>query len=233
MERLNTLPAGGHAPLIVVVDDEAAIVKALCRFFRLGGHEVLGATSGPEGLAVLDGAPADLIITDMRMPGMTGVEFLQKARELVPSALRVVLTGQADLDSVIASINRGGVHRYLCKPWEDSALAALAEEAAERKRAAALRVRRENVAEAANAQLREMIELSRSNDAALAGELRDAMETLRSFEKKLAARPTDIAPEPLKSEGAARTRQQLRSVYESSSGQWHGALVTPRIDSRG
>ena len=109
---------------IMVVDDEASIIKALHRLFRKDNYQILTASSAPEGLDLLKKAqkPVSLIISDQRMPGMNGSQFLEQAQKLFPDAIRFLLTGHSDMDAIIAAINKGGIHRYLTKPWNDDDL---------------------------------------------------------------------------------------------------------------
>lgn len=104
---------------ILCVDDEIDNVDALERLFRKK-YTILKATSGKEALEVLDKNPGPLalIITDQRMPEMTGVEFLEKTLESHPETLRILLTGYTDLESVIMAVNKGQIFRYLTKPWD-------------------------------------------------------------------------------------------------------------------
>lgn len=106
---------------ILLVDDEKSIIKALKRLFRKDGYQILSALNGMEGVEVLKNCiePVSLIISDQRMPEMTGSEFLEKAKELFPDAIRFLLTGYSDMDAVIQAVNKGKIHRYLTKPWND------------------------------------------------------------------------------------------------------------------
>ncbi len=117
------------AHTLLLVDDEENILKALRRLFARTGHEVLTAASGEEALGVLRERPVSLILSDQRMPGMTGAELLTKALALRPEAVRVMLTGHSDLASAMDAINQGRVYRFLAKPWDDAGLLALVEEA--------------------------------------------------------------------------------------------------------
>jgi len=109
-------------PTLLVVDDEPGILAALKRLFRRDGYAILTANSGDEGLAVLARQRVDIIISDQRMPGMTGVDFLRPAKKLYPETIRIVLSGYTELQSVTAAINEGAVYRFLTKPWDDQAL---------------------------------------------------------------------------------------------------------------
>ena len=106
------------------MDDERAITRALNRLFRKQGYTILTAESGREALEYLQQckAPVSLIISDQRMPEMDGLQFLAKARELCPGAIRYLLTGYSDCDAVIEAVNKGEIHRYLTKPWNDEDL---------------------------------------------------------------------------------------------------------------
>jgi diguanylate cyclase (GGDEF)-like protein/PAS domain S-box-containing protein len=107
---------------LLLVDDEPNIVAALKRLFRRDGHNILTANSGPEGLDLLSKHKVDIIISDQRMPGMTGVEFLRVAKANYPDTIRIVLSGYTELQSVTDAINEGAVYRFLTKPWEDEQL---------------------------------------------------------------------------------------------------------------
>ena len=107
---------------LLLVDDEPNIVAALKRLFRRDGHTIHTANSGPEGLAVLAKHKVDVIVSDQRMPGMTGVEFLRAAKALYPDTMRIVLSGYTELQSVTDAINEGAVYRFLTKPWDDAQL---------------------------------------------------------------------------------------------------------------
>jgi diguanylate cyclase (GGDEF)-like protein/PAS domain S-box-containing protein len=107
---------------LLLVDDEPSIVASLKRLFRPDGHIILTANSGHEGLEVLSKHKVDVIISDQRMPGMTGVEFLRAAKVNYPDTIRIVLSGYTELKFVTDAINEGAVYRFLTKPWEDGQL---------------------------------------------------------------------------------------------------------------
>lgn len=109
---------------LLLVDDEWSIIRALQRLFRREGYHILTADNGQKGLELLKTyeAPVSMIISDQRMPEMNGAQFLEKAKELHPEAIRYLLTGYSDLDAVIQAVNRGEIHRYLTKPWNDEDL---------------------------------------------------------------------------------------------------------------
>lgn len=114
---------------LLLVDDEENITSALARLLRQDGYTILRANSGQGGLDLLTRHEVGVIISDQRMPGMTGVEFLSKVKELHPDTVRIVLSGYTELNSVTEAINRGAVYKFLTKPWEDALLQANVDEA--------------------------------------------------------------------------------------------------------
>jgi response regulator RpfG family c-di-GMP phosphodiesterase len=131
----NAAPATtqGSDPVILCVDDEENILASLRRVFRPSGYRILTATSGAMALDMLAEAPIDVIISDMRMPGMDGTTLLERARIVQPDAVRLLLTGHADIEATIGAINRGELHRYISKPWDESELRLVVKQAIERK----------------------------------------------------------------------------------------------------
>jgi response regulator RpfG family c-di-GMP phosphodiesterase len=119
---------------LLFVDDEPNVLKALNRLFRADDCNVQVAASGRAGLDILEKQAIDLIISDMRMPQMDGAEFLTEAAERWPDTVRILLTGYADINSTIAAVNKGKIYSYCSKPWEDSALKQLVNNALEQKR---------------------------------------------------------------------------------------------------
>ena len=109
------MPAKRHT--ILIVDDEPDILDSL-QLSLEQDYDVLTATNGAEGLGMMDGREVALIISDQRMPKMTGVEFLAKAMEISPRTVRMMLTGFADFDAIVEAINQGRIYRYISKPWE-------------------------------------------------------------------------------------------------------------------
>ncbi|MFT3859483.1 MAG: EAL domain-containing protein [Aquabacterium sp.] len=107
---------------LLVVDDDPNIVASLKRLLRPDGYRVLTASCGEEGLRLLAANEIDVILSDQRMPGLTGVEFLQRAKALYPDTLRMVLSGFTELRTVTAAINEGAIYKFLTKPWEDEHL---------------------------------------------------------------------------------------------------------------
>jgi len=102
---------------ILIVDDEQDNVDAF-RFNFRKTYDILSANSGPEALEILAGKDVALIVTDQRMPKMTGLELLREARRLRPDAVGIILTAFTDVDVLIEAINLGEIYRYVTKPWD-------------------------------------------------------------------------------------------------------------------
>ena len=106
---------------ILAVDDEPANLRMLERLFHRE-YRVLTASSGEEGLALLKGEEVSLIISDQRMPGMTGTEMLKESIRTNPDAVKIILTGYTDVEALIDAINCARVYRYVNKPWDPEKL---------------------------------------------------------------------------------------------------------------
>jgi len=106
---------------ILYVDDEEQNLVSFKAVFRRD-YTVHTAISGEEAIEIIKNEDIHLIITDQRMPGMTGVEFLEKIMPEYPDVVRIVLTGYSDIDAIIHAINKGHVFRYISKPWDETEL---------------------------------------------------------------------------------------------------------------
>jgi DNA-binding NtrC family response regulator len=106
---------------IMVVDDEPANTRLLERLFR-SDYEVVTAGSGTEALRLLEQHDVALIITDQRMPDMTGIEVLKRTTGLRPHMVRIILTGYTDVETLVEAINSGQVYKYVTKPWNNEEL---------------------------------------------------------------------------------------------------------------
>ncbi len=108
---------------VLFVDDEPALLEGLRNALRKEPFEVLTAGSASEGLALLHARRVDVVVSDQRMPGVSGTEFLAFVRQRFPSVVRILLTGQASLEAAIGAINEGEVYRFLTKPCHPALLA--------------------------------------------------------------------------------------------------------------
>ena len=114
---------------LLLVDDEDNVVSSLRRLLRKDGYHIIVANSGAQGLQRLAENEVDVILSDQRMPGMTGVEFLRRAKELYPDTVRMSLSGYTELQSITDAINEGAIYKFLTKPWDDERLRAHIHEA--------------------------------------------------------------------------------------------------------
>src|SRR5919112_2447950 len=106
---------------ILIVDDEPANLRLLERLFRRE-YAVVAASSGEEALRLLEQHDVALLITDQRMPGMTGIELLKRTAPLRPHTVRIILTGYTDVTALVEAINCGQVYKYVTKPWSNDEL---------------------------------------------------------------------------------------------------------------
>ena len=106
---------------IIAVDDEPSNLRALERLFR-HDYEVITAESGEEALRLLSEHDVALVITDQRMPNMTGVELLKRTADIRPHIVRIILTGYTDVETLVEAINSGLVYKYVTKPWDNEEL---------------------------------------------------------------------------------------------------------------
>ena len=106
---------------VLYVDDEENNLFSFKATFRIK-YQVHTALSGDEALKILAEKPIQIIITDQRMPEMTGVEFLEKVLEKYPDPMRILLTGYADMEAVVDAVNKGKIFHYLAKPWNEEEL---------------------------------------------------------------------------------------------------------------
>ncbi len=107
---------------ILIVDDEESILKSITRALMDDNYHILTALSGQEGLSKLKNDEVDLVISDQKMPGMTGLEFLKKVQLQYPGILTIMLTAYADIKTAMEAINEAGVYKFILKPWDDNDL---------------------------------------------------------------------------------------------------------------
>jgi response regulator RpfG family c-di-GMP phosphodiesterase len=106
---------------ILYVDDEENNLVSFKATFRVK-YKIFTAIGGEEAIKIMEANHIHIVITDQRMPGMTGVEFLEKILEKFPEPMRILLTGYADLNAVIDAVNKGKIFHYLSKPWNEAEL---------------------------------------------------------------------------------------------------------------
>ncbi len=195
-----------NTPRILIVDDEQSVISAVSRCFLDTNYEISTAISGAEGLDLLTArGPVDLIISDFRMPGMNGVDFLRQVMAKWPGIKRMILSAYTDSDILLSALNEGRVHRFVTKPWKNEELIAVVEELLGEvdvldsvKHEVEGLVRRNQILAATNDQLRtlltELLNTVRSENSAraditeMASDLSDELQIL----KKLSDREIQI-----------------------------------------
>ncbi len=125
----SAFDTGGKKAKLLFVDDEERILNALRSVFR-NQYNVFTASSGPEAMEFLKRFRPHVVISDQRMPEMTGVEFLRQVKDFAPQTVRMLLTGYSDLAAIVGSINDGEVFRFISKPWDNAEIQKTVAEAA-------------------------------------------------------------------------------------------------------
>ncbi len=151
-------------PCLLVVDDEPDLVQSVKDLLRFD-YRVLGATRASEGLALLAKEDVHVVMSDQRMPEMTGVEFLKRVKETYPDAVRLLFTAYADLGAVTDAINEGNVYRYIGKPWAPEELKTVLRQSVDQYRLQAERKQLMLEVQEKNRQLEAAnLELQRANE---------------------------------------------------------------------
>lgn len=107
---------------VLCVDDEINVLNALKRVFRKERFAILTASSGAEALNLLETNPVHMVISDQRMPEMSGTELMAQIKNLYPDIIRIILTGYTEVDTITESINKGHIYKFFLKPWSDQTL---------------------------------------------------------------------------------------------------------------
>ena len=172
------MPARRHT--ILVVDDEADVVKSVKDLLRYD-YNVLGATKADDGVRLMTENAVDVVMTDQRMPDVTGVEFLKRIKDPHPEATRLLFTGYADIRAVIEAINQGNVYRYVTKPWDPDELQTVIREACERHDMIVQRRTLIDELEKTNVELREANDLKTAFIRVASHELRTPVAILVGY----------------------------------------------------
>jgi signal transduction histidine kinase len=226
---------------ILVVDDEMDVVKSVQDLLRYD-YRVLGSTRARDALKLMAENDIHVVMSDQRMPEMTGVEFLARARADYPDAVRLLFTGYADIRAVIDAINEGSVYRYITKPWDPDELQTIIREAVERyellderKRLVAELQAKNAELEKANAALREADRLKTAFIQVASHELRTPLAILQGL-SDLAGRVPGIAP-PLSSwleqirKAAARLAHLVNQIVSMlSAGEFAKAMQLEDVE---
>lgn len=224
---------GGEYTLLCV-DDEANILASLRRLFRPAGYRLLTATGSEEALAILEKEAVDLVISDMRMPGMNGAQLLAAVCARWPETVRILLTGHADITSTIEAINRGQLHRYISKPWDDSEVLLVVREGLEKRALLREQARLEALTQAQNEELKSLNAGLEAKVAERTAELAQAHEklkagflnTVKTFSNLVELRGGQMAGHSRRvAELARRIGQALRLPPEEAQDLFFAALL--------
>ncbi len=143
-------------PVLLIVDDEPNVIQALKRLFRKEAITVLSTSSGRQALDILQEQPIDILLTDHRMPEMSGVELLSIVKERYPETLRMILTGYTDIDTITQCVNQGQIYKFFLKPWDDSQLLLEIRQALEYRKLLQANARLNETIRTQNAELKRM-----------------------------------------------------------------------------
>ena len=141
---------------VLFVDDEPNILRAIKRALFTMDITLLLADSGAKALELMANNEVHVVISDMKMPQMSGAELLEQVATKYPETFRVVLTGYADIESTIQAVNQGKIHRYLQKPWENQELISVVEEGLERVKLKAENLRLQKLTKLQNKKLKDV-----------------------------------------------------------------------------
>jgi len=165
---------------ILVVDDEPDVVQSVKDLLRLD-YNVLGTTNGSDAVRIMQENEVDVVMTDQRMPEMTGVELLRRIKGPYPEATRLLFTGYADIRAVIEAINQGNVYRYITKPWDPDELQTIIREACERHDLIVQRRILTDELEKTNSELREANDVKAAFIQVASHELRTPLSILLGY----------------------------------------------------
>ncbi len=231
----------GQRHTLLVVDDEPDVVQSLQDLLHRE-YSVLGATHARDGLRLLHEQPVHIVMTDQRMPEITGIDFLRHVRGECPDAIRLLFTGYADIKAVIDAINEGNVYRYITKPWDPDELLTILHQAGEqydllRERQQLLDdLRRKNQElEQANAELRQANALKEAFITVAGHELRTPLTILTAL-PDLALRMKNTNPlttdclERIKQAGGRLHRLVEEILHMLRAGRFERPLVRRPTD---
>jgi CheY-like chemotaxis protein len=227
---------GRKTRTLLLVDDEDNIVASLRRLLRRDGYTIVTASGGEEGLRRLAEHEVDVIVSDQRMPGMTGVEFLHRAKALYPNTVRMVLSGYTELQSIIDAVNEGAIYKFLTKPWDDERLRGHVAEAFRQKELADENRRLAQQVETANsdlANLNSRLEQLLSQQRAHADMLTASAGSMRQLVEELPAALAAIDPDGqivfVNREAAERLPGAGGWIGRNVRDTWPPALVTSAL----
>jgi signal transduction histidine kinase len=212
---------GQRRHTLLVVDDEVDVLESLRHQFHRG-YRVLTSVSGKQAIEILQEDDVEVILTDQRMPGMSGDQFLREARRLKPDAIRMLFTGYADIHAVISAVNEGHIFRYILKPWDTVELEGIIRQGVEQYDLLAERKRLVSELQAANGEL-----LRANEELARVDQLKTAFIEVASHEFNTPITLVLGLAELLRLCNPARSDQEQEIVRQiTNSGKQLSRLVT-------
>jgi signal transduction histidine kinase len=206
---------------LLIVDDEPDVLDSLRHQFHRS-YRVLTRTSGAEAIEILAQDEVDLILSDQRMPGMTGDQLLRRARELKPDAIRMLFTGYADIQAVISAVNEGHIFRYILKPWDSTELEGIIRQGVEQYDLLAERRRLIAELQTTNTQL-----VTANEELGRAGKLKSAFIEVASHEFNTPINLVLGLTELLRMSSVNRSDQEVEILRQiTASGRQLAKLVT-------
>lgn len=165
-------------PTVLLVDDEESILNSLRRLLRGQPYQVLLASGGAQALEIMAQQRIDLVMTDARMPNMDGATLLAHIHDLYPNTTRILLTGYADLPTIIKAINDGQIHRYISKPWNDDEMLLILRQVLQHQHSERERQRLVQLTRQQNEQLKTLNSTLEKHVAARTAELQQTADML-------------------------------------------------------
>jgi signal transduction histidine kinase len=206
---------------LLIVDDEPDVLDSLRHQFHRS-YRVITCLSGSQAIEILKADDVELILSDQRMPGMSGDQFLREARQLKPEAIRMLFTGYADMQAVINAVNEGQIYRYILKPWNTVELEGIIRQGIEQFDLLAERRKLITQLQAANQELK-----GANQELARAGQLKTAFIEVASHEFNTPITLVLGLTELLRLSNAARPDQETEILRQiTSSGRQLARLVT-------
>jgi len=171
---------------LLILDDETNILSACTRLFRSEAFGVFTTTDPQEALRTIETQDIKVVLSDQRMPIMSGVEFLKQVKERKPDVIRILFTGHTDIQTAEEAINKGEVYRFINKPWQDEELRVVLREAmqrydlvAENRKLFELTQKQNRELQVANAQLKVLIEKEKAFSSTTSHELRTPLASIK------------------------------------------------------
>jgi len=194
--------------MVLIVDDDVMIGKVIASLLNKIDLSSVYASDGAEGLERLKSSskPFSMIISDQRMPGMSGIEFLEQAGSIAPDAIRFLITGYADIHTMIDAVNRGAIDKYIAKPWKNEDFLASVREGLEQHELSVENIHLFNLAKQQNSKLFELNRILKESAAKQSKILEELDEEIKGAKLQLQSR---------REVEAEAARKQIKELLQS------------------